>query len=53
MTDELREQLAAAGYTPAQIAKEEAYLARVAAENADIRQRRECNYGFHHAGEEA
>lgn len=49
MTKELADQLAAAGYTEAQIAKEANYLARVASENARIRDDRAWGYGFHRA----
>jgi hypothetical protein len=49
MTKELADQLAAAGYTEAQIAKEAKYLARVALENAHIREDRAWGYGFHRA----
>jgi hypothetical protein len=49
MTEALKNELAAAGYTEAQIAKEAAYLERVAWENARIRSERGWNYGFHHA----
>jgi hypothetical protein len=49
MTKELADQLAAAGYTEAQIAKEAKYLARVALENARIREDRAWGYGFHAA----
>lgn len=50
MTKELEAALRAAGYTDKQIAKEAAYLDRVAWENARIRDSRSWNYGIHHAG---
>ena len=50
MTPELEAELRAAGYTEEQIAKEAAYMDRVAWENARIRSERGWNYGFHHAG---
>jgi hypothetical protein len=53
MTKALENQLRAAGYTEAQIAKEARFLDRVAMENARLRQDRVWNYGIHHAGEEA
>jgi len=49
MTKELADQLAAAGYTEAQIAKETKYLARVALENERIRSDRAWNFGLHHS----
>ena len=50
MNNELEAALRAAGYTEAQIAKEAAYLERVAWENARVRDSRSWGYGFHHAG---
>jgi hypothetical protein len=50
MTEALKAELAAAGYTDAQIAKEAAYLERVAWENRRIRSSRSWGFGFHHAG---
>ena len=49
MTKELADQLAAAGYTEEQIAKEAKYLARVALENDRIRKDRAWNFGFYRA----
>ena len=51
MTEELRAELEAAGYTLDQIAKEEAYLACLARQYEIVRASRECNYGFYHAEE--
>ena len=53
MTADLEAALRAAGYTDAQVAKEAAYLARVAWENARIRSDRAWGYGLHHAGRAA
>lgn len=53
MTDALRSELEAAGYTPAQIAREAAYMERVAWENGRIGSERAWNYGLHHAGRAA
>ncbi len=49
MTKELADQLAAAGYTEAQIAKEAKYLERVALENARIRDDRAWGFGVYRA----
>lgn len=49
MTKALEAELRAAGYTDAQIAREAAYLERVAWENERIGQDAAWNYGFHHA----
>lgn len=48
MTEELKAELEAAGYTEAQIVKEAAYLERVAWENSVIGSDPAWNYGFHH-----
>jgi len=48
MDKNLEAALRAAGYTEAQIAKEAAYLERVAWENDRIRYSRRWNYGIHH-----
>jgi hypothetical protein len=48
MNEVLKTALRDAGYTEAQIAKEAAYLARVAWENSHIRFSRRWNYGIHH-----
>lgn len=49
MTPKFEAELRAAGYTDAQIAKEAAYMARIAWENARIRSERGWNYGLHGA----
>jgi hypothetical protein len=49
MTKALENELRAAGYTEAQIAKEARYLERVRWENERIRSERSWNYGLHHA----
>jgi len=51
MTEALKAELEAAGYTAAQIAKEAAYLDRVAWENSVIGSNRAWNYGIHHVAE--
>lgn len=51
MTEALKAELAAAGYTEAQIAKEAAYLGRVALENERIGEDAAWAYGLYHAGE--
>jgi hypothetical protein len=51
MTDDLRKDLEAAGYTEAQIAREAAYLSRVAWENDRIRGEAGWNYGLYHPEE--
>lgn len=50
MTEALKAELEAAGYTEAQIAKEVAYLERVDLENERIVEDRSWGYGLHHAG---
>ena len=52
MTNDYVNELRAAGYSDAQIAKEAAYLERVARETAEIRDSRDWNYGLHHAGDD-
>jgi hypothetical protein len=52
MTEDLRNELKAAGYTEAQIAREAAYLKRVAWENERIGSEAGWNFGLYHAGEE-
>jgi len=49
MTDALKAQLIAAGYTDAQIAKEAKYLERATREEELIRADKAWNYGIHHA----
>lgn len=49
MTEALKAQLKAAGYTDAQIAKEARYMDRVARENELIRGDRAWGFGIHHA----
>jgi hypothetical protein len=49
MTKTLENELRAAGYTEAEIAKEARYLERVRCENERIRSERDWNYGLHHA----
>jgi hypothetical protein len=51
MTEALKAELEAAGYTEAQIAKEAAYLARVALENDRIREDAAWAYGLHRIAE--
>lgn len=46
MTDELKAELKAAGYTEAEIAKEERYLERVAREKELIRNDRGWDFGL-------
>lgn len=53
MTKDFEAQLRAAGYTDAQIAKEAAYLERVAYEAERIRYDAAWDYGLHHVDEEA
>lgn len=49
MPKTLENELRAAGYTEAEIAKEARYLERVRWENERIRSERRWNYGLHHA----
>ena len=49
MTKTLENELRAAGYTEAEIAKEARYLERVRWENERIRSERNWNYGLHRA----
>lgn len=52
MTNDLRKELEAAGYTEAQIAREAAYLDRVAWENSRVGQEAGWNFGFYHPEED-